>query len=91
MAEVIAEVLGWVLGILSAAAGAGCLYTLRRLDAVRDEIRDHRILSAESYVHRGDWVREQTALEARLDRFESIVVDIRERVTRNEQRRNPDH
>ena len=97
MAEIAAEILGWLLGIVSAVAGGGILYALRRIDRMRDEIRDHRISCAQSFVHRGDWVREHTALEARLDRLEVkldskitevavILGEIRERVVRNERR-----
>ena len=80
MPEIIAEVLGWVLGLVGTAAGGGLIYVLRRVDTLRDEIRDHRIMVAEQYVHRGDWIREQTALEARLDKIAQKIDDVRDRM-----------
>lgn len=76
MWEILAEVAAWVLGCVSAVAGAGIIYLLRRLEVLRDELRDHRIQVAEQYVHRGDWVREHTALEARMDIIHAKLSEI---------------
>lgn len=81
MSEIIAEVLGWVLATVSGTVGAVAVSQFRRISHLRDEVVGLKLYAAQHYVERADYVREQSIIEAKIDKVEAKLDRMLDKVT----------
>lgn len=83
MPEILAEILGWVLASITAGVGALAASQIRRISRLRDEVVSLQLYAAQHYVQRADYVREQSIIEAKIDKIEAKMDRVLDRVMRH--------